>query len=275
MDFCYLTGLTVTPNNEVEISWIWDTDTDFASAQLLRDSTPVFSPTNASQLQNNYLDATANVNAQSHNYKIKSTDACGFELQSPEGKTIFLQARADAGYINRLHWSNLELQNTTIQEYQIYRVLNGNAQRIGITTDTSYNDALDISQNSQANACYYVVANAILQLPQRARRFVQSRSNSVCLLQNAAVQFPNAFAPNGHNRVFKPVLVFGRSLQDYQLEIFDRYGQQIFSSSDIFIGWDGRHKEQAAPQGVYVYRVQYKQPDGQQQQQQGTVMLLR
>lgn len=275
MDFCYLTGLTVTSNNEVEISWIWDTDTDFASAQLLREQSAIFAPTSANQLANNYLDPTASVNSQSHSYQVKATDACGFERQSAEGKTIFLQVQADAGYINRLSWSNLQLQDATIQSYQIFRVIGGNAQRIAVTADTSYNDALDISQNNQANACYYIVANATLALPARSSRFLQSRSNTACAQQNAAVQFPNAFAPNGHNRVFKPVLVFGRSLQDYNLQIFDRYGQLIFSSSDIFIGWDGRHKEQAAPQGVYVYRVQYKQPDGQTQQQQGTLMLLR
>lgn len=275
MDFCYLTGLTVTPTDQIEITWRWDTDTDYEQGNIWRDGASIFSPPSAANSSNTYTDPSASPNAQSHNYYISSLDACGFSINTAIAQTIFLQGAAKDNYINRLAWSPFAMPYVEVQDYQVFRLLNGSAQRLATVADTIYNDALDIHQDNQANACYYVVANAIIQLPNQPARILNSRSNTICLEQNPALLMPNAFAPNGHNRIFRPAIAFGRNIQNYNLLIFDRYGKQIFSSNDPHIGWDGLAQGNAAPQGVYVYRLQYQQPDGQTIQQQGTVMLLR
>jgi gliding motility-associated-like protein len=57
------------------------------------------------------------------------------------------------------------------------------------------------------------------------------------------VYVPNTFTPNGDefNQVFLPVISTSREITDYELLIFDRWGELIFESKDINIGWDGTY----------------------------------
>ncbi len=71
---------------------------------------------------------------------------------------------------------------------------------------------------------------------------------------------PNAFSPNGdsNNDVFKPFVNQSSSVEvlNYQCQIFDRWGQKIFSTTDLQMGWDGNFRGQAAETGVYVWQIQ-------------------
>ena len=63
---------------------------------------------------------------------------------------------------------------------------------------------------------------------------------------------PNAFTPNGDglNDEFIGVGLTDY-LADFRLDIFNRFGDLIFSSQDVQVGWDGGN----APAGMYVYKV--------------------
>ena len=71
------------------------------------------------------------------------------------------------------------------------------------------------------------------------------------------VYVPSAFTPNGDglNEIFNPV--YDCDMQDYRLRVFDRWGQEIFASKDLSVGWDGRFNNVSMPIGVYVYRLEY------------------
>lgn len=68
-----------------------------------------------------------------------------------------------------------------------------------------------------------------------------------------ALYFPNAFTPNsnGRNDVFAPK---GYGINTYELLIFDRWGELVFQSNDLYTGWDGFYKNKLLPQDVYVYK---------------------
>jgi gliding motility-associated-like protein len=42
------------------------------------------------------------------------------------------------------------------------------------------------------------------------------------------------------------------------MRIFDRWGKEIFYTTDINQGWDGYFKGEPVPDGVYVVRVSFK-----------------
>lgn len=68
---------------------------------------------------------------------------------------------------------------------------------------------------------------------------------------------PNIFSPNGDgiNDEFAPA---GQCIvREYNLQIFDRWGQLVFESRDPNIAWNGRRQNSPMPTGVYVYRWQY------------------
>jgi gliding motility-associated-like protein len=39
--------------------------------------------------------------------------------------------------------------------------------------------------------------------------------------------------------------------------IYNRWGVLVFESQDISRGWDGTYKNDPAPSGAYVYRIEY------------------
>lgn len=93
------------------------------------------------------------------------------------------------------------------------------------------------------------------------------------------VYIPNVFSPNedGINDAFRPYL--SCPVEDYQLQIFDRWGNQVcIIQGDPDSGWDGRTRGQPAPVGVYVYLLELQWPEGENmvtKQFTGDVTLVR
>jgi gliding motility-associated-like protein len=65
---------------------------------------------------------------------------------------------------------------------------------------------------------------------------------------------PNSFSPNrdGINDVF---LVDGTGIYEFELKIFDRWGELLFFTTDPGDAWTGGFKDYYVPDGVYTYQV--------------------
>ncbi len=67
---------------------------------------------------------------------------------------------------------------------------------------------------------------------------------------------PNSFTPNvdGRNEMFRPVVVGSK---EYELNIRDRWGNIIFTSTDPKVGWEGidTRTQELVPIGVYLYQA--------------------
>jgi gliding motility-associated-like protein len=89
------------------------------------------------------------------------------------------------------------------------------------------------------------------------------------------VYIPNAFTPNddGYNDYFFPS---GIGYSEMQLFIFNRWGEQIFSTNNTR-GWDGKSKNGNDPcvDGVYVYIVKLVDFENTTHEYNGTVSLFR
>ncbi|WKZ65019.1 MAG: PKD domain-containing protein [Flavobacteriales bacterium] len=91
------------------------------------------------------------------------------------------------------------------------------------------------------------------------------------------VWVPNAFTPDGnaHNQTFS---VSGNDLstEEYHLIIFDRWGHEVFNSTDLFEAWDGTSKGTVLPQGTYTYRLKIRARSSREKRiLYGHVSLLR
>ncbi|MDY5969532.1 MAG: gliding motility-associated C-terminal domain-containing protein [Bacteroidales bacterium] len=116
-----------------------------------------------------------------------------------------------------------------------------------------------------ADTCYRVVA----QLPTDT-----IQSNLLRHAPKVRLFLPNAFIPGqGANGIFRPASP-NVSSENYSLLIFNRYGQQIFSTHDPTEGWDGTMQGKPAPAASYAYVV-FFMSGGKRQEQAGTVTLIR
>jgi gliding motility-associated-like protein len=71
---------------------------------------------------------------------------------------------------------------------------------------------------------------------------------------------PNSFTPDGdaHNQTFKPVFTSGFDPYDFNLLIFNRWGEVIWESHDASVGWDGTYGGEMVQDGTYVWKVEFK-----------------
>ncbi len=87
---------------------------------------------------------------------------------------------------------------------------------------------------------------------------------------------PTAFTPDndGMNDSFKPLIKC--MAKDYQFKIFNRFGNVLFTTTELNKGWNGKYKEIFSETGVYVWMLQYRNPNNNQVlHKQGTVTLIR
>lgn len=96
----------------------------------------------------------------------------------------------------------------------------------------------------------------------------------------ATIFIPNTFTPNGDglNDTFLPV---GKSIASIHLWVFDRWGELLYETDDMTMGWDGTYRGELVKNDMYVWRMTYTfytDEDGtigMEQQQMGQVQVLR
>jgi gliding motility-associated-like protein len=94
------------------------------------------------------------------------------------------------------------------------------------------------------------------------------------------IRIPNTFSPNGdgHNDFFRFV-AGGNVRQVLTFKIFNRWGQVVFkdfsNAPETFLGWDGTFKDKPQPSEVYFYLIRLERYDGEVEEFQGEVSLLR
>jgi gliding motility-associated-like protein len=91
------------------------------------------------------------------------------------------------------------------------------------------------------------------------------------------VVMPNAFTPNGdeYNSTFGLVVLEGTATVE-NMQIYNRWGQLVFESTDPNARWDGRYNGEDQPSDVYLYVIRWRRADGALQPVlKGDVFLLR
>jgi gliding motility-associated-like protein len=93
---------------------------------------------------------------------------------------------------------------------------------------------------------------------------VDTAQGYVSVYEDLIFYVPNTFTPDGdmYNQSFKPVFTSGFDPYDYQLMIFNRWGELIFESFNHLIGWDGTYGINTdngfCQDGTYTYVIEFK-----------------
>jgi gliding motility-associated-like protein len=85
---------------------------------------------------------------------------------------------------------------------------------------------------------------------------------------------PSGFSPNGDgNNDF--LFVYGGPYKELLFTVYNNWGEKLFETTDLNIGWDGRFKGAEQPLGVYVWTVRVVTYDDQEITDKGDVTLIR
>ncbi len=119
----------------------------------------------------------------------------------------------------------------------------------------------------QRNSCYTI---------ETINDFGCKAKDEMCIevTKEFGIYVPNAFTPNGDG-INDEFLMSGYNITEVTMEIFDRWGEKLFTSKELTNGWKGTYKGQPCEQAVYVYKITYKGLDGKKVNKTGHVTINR
>jgi gliding motility-associated-like protein len=97
-------------------------------------------------------------------------------------------------------------------------------------------------------------------------------STEIVVIRTLAI--PNAFTPNGDglNDFF---IIRSPYVDQFALRIYNRWGQEVFATNDINIGWDGTFAGKEQEVGTYLYFLDALGIEGEVFKRTGTITLAR
>ncbi len=222
-------------------------------------------------------DHEVEADRRSYAYRVQVEDSCGsFAVTSNTAATIHLRAEADLEGISHLTWNGYGDWAGAVGSYTVFRSISGGPWEPVATLPAgqwTHSDPVQDLIGTDGGFCYYVEAYEVGD-PSGVQ--ASSRSNVACAVQEPRFWLPNAFIAGSAieaNREFRPVTAY-TGFSSYQLIIYNRWGQNIWSSSDPAQGWDGKVGGSYVPQGVYGYYCAFEDGRGRKMDKRGTVTFI-
>ncbi len=239
---------------------------------------------------NFYDDKNVEPDKQQYCYKVEYQDECGNSSdQSPAFCSVFLTSAQP----NTLNWTKFVIpdptsvfQNAQPVEYYV-ELLDANGSVIK-PVDTTPDNESNVKNTIEAvlsdaaatgRVTFRILARqkATIVIGGVPTPFPFSvYSNTYTFITPAQIYVPTAFSPNddSNNDMF---LAKGRFIVEYNLVIYDRWGNVIFETKDLDTGWNGTEvdAQTPAPPGNYGYKIYGLDPAGQKFEKIGSVMLIR
>lgn len=223
-----------------------------------------FQPVAFLDRKSTYADESADPSSGSYCYQVTYQNGCG--LQSNPSATVcsvFLQAKTDKG----IDWNaDSPFTPETVASYTLEVVddSNGSKQEITVGSNTHYDpDPNDPNLQSQKYRILAVSDGGLV-----------SYSNYYTFRREARIVIPDAFTPNGDgmNDTF---VAKGIYLDRFTMNIYSRWGEVVYSTTDKSQGWDGKISGQDATPGQYMYRIEVTDLTGQKTVRTGALLLIR
>lgn len=244
--------------NEPNIDVSWELPTNFTPIdyRLYKNNktTPITTTSNS------YSD----INIDKSCYQIDYSDVClNSSSFSAAVCSIYLEFQIIAGEIS-LSWNDYIGWELGVSEYLVIveSTSGNNTYSAGASTSFLLPDESGNTQQIKVFIQAVTINNILASV----------NSNVIEIVNNANIQFPNAFAPEGLNSTFN---VKGRYIQSIDLKIFTRWGELIAHITDKENGWDGNIHGKNAPEGTYIYTADIIDEASKQHVRTGAVLLIR
>ncbi len=281
----YLQNVTFDTDDNLKLTWCWEPDAELDAYAILSSEDNFDYFRNVILSPEYPLGETAEEILENHEadesklfFQVETIDLCDTSFFSNYFSTIYLEGEARSDGRNVLSWTAFDARYGDLRNYEIHRVSDLPIDtKIGDADEgtTNFSDAIDVTNPQDGTVCYFVTAQAFMEFPNGKKTYITTRSNTVCIEQFALVQLPNAFAPLGENKIFRPLVTFSDLIVEYELSVYNRWGRKLFTSNDPENGWDGRFNGELMDQGVYAFTLKMKQSNGHVVEKIGSVMLVK
>lgn len=134
---------------------------------------------------------------------------------------------------------------------------------------TTLEDVLHPSHTYEESGTYSVLLTAI-----DADGCKYTTRRMLFIPEEVYVYVPNTFTPDGneYNNYFEALTT---GIYEFEIQIFNRWGELFFHAADPDFKWDGTYKGEKCPDGTYLYVITYTPLSGPRNTITGHVNLLR
>lgn len=94
-------------------------------------------------------------------------------------------------------------------------------------------------------------------------------------ITDSFLDVPNAFSPGTTPGINDEFRVAYKSIVNYKIWIFNRWGNELYHSTNPAEGWNGKKGNNYVPPGVYFYVIEAKGSDGRKYNKKGSINILR
>lgn len=258
---------SVVTTEGVALEWTQDPAFTAAEYSLFKLSNGTFALLDRTSALT-YNDATY-ISAEASCYRINYLDQCNNQSSmSIEACPIVLTGAVQNDNSIVLNWDAYTGWQNGVANYSVAKYAQNGSLLQTFNTGTSTTLTDDVSDPVNQVYVYVVTATAT------DGGLTASVSNELTLIKEPNLYYPTAFTPNddGLNDSF---LVFGQYVIDFNMKIFNRWGELLFTTSDITQGWDGTFKGKDMPEGTYVFVADLTDFAGRTFNRSGSVHLLR
>ncbi len=199
-----------------------------------------------------YDDYNVLVDSQPYYYHLRFKDSCKNPYPYESfAKSVHLDVQIPRRYPKLFFNKYLGWQENGVDRYEIQWSDSafGGFQKVGESFSPIFIDKQ--TRKLSGRYCYRVIAQ------RDGLDSVVSVSNVDCINSETNVYVPDAFSPNGDgiNDKFR---IKGSFVMEYNLRIYNRWGELVFESNKQENAWDGTYKGERVPTGIYIYVLSIK-----------------
>ncbi|MEX1239664.1 MAG: gliding motility-associated C-terminal domain-containing protein [Cyclobacteriaceae bacterium] len=257
----------VVGDNSVVLDW--QTDPNFNPAEFTIEKSIQANYSVLSTTAQSVFADPAYSNQDASCYRIRYKDVCDNQsLLSVETCPIRLTGTLLKDNSISLSWTPYSGWENGVSGYTVEKYAEDGLllQTFNVGNTTTYVDASD-DLNYQT---FVYVVKATATDPGIA----QAVSNKVIILKDPNLFHPTAFTPNADN-LNDIFTVFGQYVESFEMQIFNRWGELLFTTDNIQTGWDGSFRGNAMPEGTYAFIAHITDRAGRTFKRSGSVLLLR
>ncbi len=142
----------------------------------------------------------------------------------------------------------------------------------------NFGDSTSSNVQDPTHTWDYIGVHPVTLYASNANGCIDSITFDIIIDDIVTAYIPNSFSPNGDgvNDVFS-IYSNGIAPEKFEMLVFDRWGNKIFTSRDITVGWKGsvNNTGEICKEDVYVYRFNYQDFKGRKHKAIGHVTIVK